>query len=146
MKYEVRTNLRLLDEQAKSSAQLLTLSLLFISEISMATPFWSDFSGALGKLRQVKGYHHVECLVENISWQDFEQVDLRVGTIVTAEVFTEARCPAYILHVNFGAEIGVLKSSAQIADLYQPEVSGPAGDWRGELPAQANWAPFNPNV
>ena len=59
--------------------------------------------------------------MENISWQDFEQVDLRVGTIVTAEVFTEARCPAYILHVNFGAEIGVLKSSAQIADLYQPE-------------------------
>ena len=59
--------------------------------------------------------------MENISWQDFEQVDLRVGTIVTAKVFTEARCPAYILHVNFGSEIGVLKSSAQIADLYQPE-------------------------
>ena len=59
--------------------------------------------------------------MENISWQDFEQVDLRVGTIVTAEVFTEARCPAYILHVNFGSEIGALKSSAQIADLYQPE-------------------------
>jgi len=58
--------------------------------------------------------------VENISWQDFEQVDLRVGTIVTAEVFTEARRPAYILHVDFGAEIGVLKSSAQITDLYQP--------------------------
>ena len=58
--------------------------------------------------------------MENISWQDFEQVDLRVGTIVTAEVFTEARRPAYILHVDFGAEIGVLKSSAQITDLYQP--------------------------
>ena len=59
--------------------------------------------------------------MENISWQDFEQVDLRVGTVVTAEVFMEARRPAYILHVDFGAEIGVLKSSAQIADLYQPE-------------------------
>ena len=58
--------------------------------------------------------------MENISRQDFEQVDLRVGTIVTAEVFTEARRPAYILHVDFGAEIGVLKSSAQITDLYQP--------------------------
>ena len=59
--------------------------------------------------------------MENISWQDFEQVDLRVGTVVTAEVFMEARRPAYILHVDFGAEIGVLKSSAQITDLYQPE-------------------------
>ena len=60
--------------------------------------------------------------VETISWQDFEQVDLRVGTIVAAEVFAKARRPAYILHVDFGAEIGVLKSSAQITNLYQPEV------------------------
>ena len=59
--------------------------------------------------------------METISWQDFEQVDLRVGTIVTAEVFLEARRPAYILHVDFGTDIGVLKSSAQITDLYQPE-------------------------
>ena len=59
--------------------------------------------------------------MEIISWQDFEQVDLRVGTVVTAEVFTEAHRPAYILHVDFGAEIGVLKSSAQITGLYQPD-------------------------
>ena len=56
-----------------------------------------------------------------VSWQEFEQVDLRVGTIVSAEVFAEARQPAYILHVDFGADIGVLKSSAQITDLYQPD-------------------------
>ena len=56
-----------------------------------------------------------------ISWQDFGQVDLRVGTIVTAEVFEEARRPAYILHIDFGPDIGVLKSSAQITDLYQPD-------------------------
>ena len=55
-----------------------------------------------------------------ISWQEFEQVDLRVGTIVSAAVFAEARQPAYILHVDFGADLGVLKSSAQITDLYQP--------------------------
>lgn len=61
------------------------------------------------------------CFVETISWHDFEQVDLRVGTIVAAEVFAGARRPAYILHVDFGAEIGVLKSSAQITELYQPE-------------------------
>ena len=59
--------------------------------------------------------------METISWQDFEQVDLRVGTIVTAEVFAQARRPAYILHVDFGADLGVLKSSAQITDLYQPD-------------------------
>ncbi len=59
--------------------------------------------------------------METISWQDFEQVDLRVGTIVTAEVFAEARLPAYILNVDFGPDIGVLKSSAQITDLYHAE-------------------------
>ena len=59
--------------------------------------------------------------METISWQDFEQVDLRVGTIVTAEVFEEARRPAYILHIDFGPDIGVLKSSAQITDLYQTD-------------------------
>ena len=59
--------------------------------------------------------------METISWQDFEQVDLRVGTIVAAEVFAEARLPAYILHVDFGPDIGVLKSSAQITDLYHAE-------------------------
>jgi tRNA-binding protein len=59
--------------------------------------------------------------VETISWQDFEQVDLRVGTIVTAEVFEKARRPAYILHIDFGPDIGVLKSSAQITDLYLPD-------------------------
>ena len=59
--------------------------------------------------------------METISWQDFEQVDLRVGTIVTAEVFAEARLPAYILHVDFGLDIGVLKSSAQITGLYHAE-------------------------
>ena len=59
--------------------------------------------------------------METISWQDFEQVDLRVGTIVTAEVFAEARLPAYILHVDFGPDICLLKSSAQITDLYHAE-------------------------
>ncbi len=59
--------------------------------------------------------------MQTISWQDFEQVDLRVGTIVTAEVFAEARLPAYILNVDFGPDIGVLKSSAQITDLYHAE-------------------------
>lgn len=66
-------------------------------------------------------HYRGEYCVETISWQEFEQVDLRVGTIVTAEIFAEARRPAYVLHVDFGANIGVLKSSAQITDLYQPD-------------------------
>ena len=59
--------------------------------------------------------------METIAWDDFERVDLRVGTIVSAEIFTEAHHPAYILHVDFGADIGIRKSSAQITDLYEPE-------------------------
>ena len=53
-----------------------------------------------------------------ISWQDFEKVDIRIGTIVEVEDFPEARNPAFILHVDFGIEIGLKKSSSQITDLY----------------------------
>ena len=56
--------------------------------------------------------------MERIQWSDFQKVELRVGTILTAEEFPEARRPAYRLTVDFGPEVGVLKSSAQITDLY----------------------------
>lgn len=59
--------------------------------------------------------------METISWDEFSRVDLRVGRVVSAEVFTEARKPAYVLRVDFGAEIGVKKSSAQVTALYAPE-------------------------
>lgn len=57
----------------------------------------------------------------DIGFADFLQVELRVGRIVSAEVFKEARKPAYILQVDFGPELGLRKSSAQITALYQPE-------------------------
>lgn len=59
--------------------------------------------------------------METITFDTFSKVELRVGRIVEAQVFKEARKPAYILAIDFGTEIGVRKSSAQITGLYQPE-------------------------
>lgn len=59
--------------------------------------------------------------MSTISWDDFENVELRVGTIVEAEEFPEARKPAYRLVVDFGEEIGRKRSSAQITCLYRRE-------------------------
>lgn len=56
--------------------------------------------------------------MSNIEWNDFEKVELRVGTIVDAQDFPEAKKPAYKLTVDFGEEIGTKKSSAQITELY----------------------------
>ena len=59
--------------------------------------------------------------MQTISWGDFEKVELRVGKVVAAEPFPEARKPAYVLQIDFGEEIGTRKSSAQITTLYRPE-------------------------
>jgi tRNA-binding protein len=59
--------------------------------------------------------------METISWSDFERVELRIGTIIEVMTFPEARKPAWKLRVDFGPEIGVKQSSAQITALYSSE-------------------------
>lgn len=59
--------------------------------------------------------------METIAWDDFTRVELRVGRIVAAEVFAQARKPAYLLQVDFGPALGIKKSSAQITHHYTPE-------------------------
>ncbi len=56
-----------------------------------------------------------------ITWEDFMNVELRVGRIVSARTFPEARKPAYVLEIDFGDEIGIKKSSAQITGLYSTD-------------------------
>ncbi|MGI8512614.1 MAG: tRNA-binding protein [Solirubrobacteraceae bacterium] len=59
-----------------------------------------------------------------IAWDDFERVEMRVGRVVAVEEFPEARKPAWKLEIDFGREVGVKRSSAQIANYPREELEG----------------------
>ncbi|XPV77371.1 MAG: tRNA-binding protein [Desulfovibrio sp.] len=56
--------------------------------------------------------------MSTISWEDFEKIDIRIGTVLRAEEFPEARNPSFKVWVDFGEKIGIKKTSAQITDYY----------------------------
>ena len=59
--------------------------------------------------------------METINWADFEKIEIRVGTITEAADFPKAKNPAYQLTIDFGPELGIKRSSAQITKLYNRE-------------------------
>lgn len=75
-------------------------------------------------------------MAATIDWQDFQKVELRVGTIVGVEDFPQARRPAFRLQVDFGPGIGIKNSSAQITDLYTKDSL-----WGRQVVAVVNFPP-----
>jgi tRNA-binding protein len=59
--------------------------------------------------------------MDNLTWEDFEKVEMRVGTILEANDFPSARKPAFQLHIDFGEELGIKKTSAQLKKRYKKE-------------------------
>ncbi len=60
-------------------------------------------------------------MTNNLTWEEFQKVDIRVGTVLRVDDFPEAHNPSYQLYIDFGTDIGVKKTAAQITSLYSKE-------------------------
>lgn len=70
---------------------------------------------------RVLPFKYVKCNTMEITWNDFEKVEMRVGTIIEVNDFPNARKPAFQLTIDFGSQLGIRKSSAQITKRYHKE-------------------------
>ena len=71
-------------------------------------------------LQLVALWPYIHRMENPLTWEEFQRVEMRVGLVVEASVFEAARKPAYIICVDFGPEIGTLKTSAQVTERYSP--------------------------
>ena len=91
------------------------------SNQSLVAMFQKYKTSARRAPQKVALWPYIHRMENPLTWDEFERVEMRVGLVVDASVFEAARKPAYIICVDFGPEIGTLKTSAQVTHRYSPE-------------------------
>lgn len=104
-----------------ASASHLATSNAGKSNHSLVAMFQKYKTSARRALQLVALWPYIHCMKNPLTWDEFERVELRVGLVLDASVFEAARKPALIICVDFGPEIGTLKTSAQVTVRYSPE-------------------------
>lgn len=104
--------------------QFINKALLYYNRMgkgsTLQDKYYEEYNELTKYLTQLMTPMKEEKIQPEISWQDFEKIDIRIGTILTADEFPEAKKPAYLLSIDFGP-LGIKKSSAQITALYTKE-------------------------
>jgi tRNA-binding protein len=89
--------------------------------LNVPSPWLSARLGSAPRHVMIRMLHGNKPMAETIAYEDFERVDIRVGTIVDAQPFPQARKPSIKLVIDFGAEIGTKRSAAQLTVHYKPD-------------------------